>query len=183
MFRSFSFVKIISLVEGRSVCWFLHQSLTLAPNQGREPPPQARPRHYKPSSYCCHRHKSTQLHKFTSLVRHNILKETNITTGDISKPTIGRPKDGCLIRGSQECQLEWMIDCGRPICLGPGYNMPAGKEGAAQFLKITHRLETPHFLRRSAKGWVLNIGRALFSMWTSGLPEGTLADQKIFRER
>ena len=61
-----------------------------------------------------------------------------------------------------------MIDCGRPICLGPGYNMPAGKEGAAQFLKITHRLETPHFLRRIAKGWALNIWRALFSMWTSG---------------
>ena len=66
----FSFVKIISLVEGRSVCWFLHQSLTLAPNQPREPPPQARPRHYKPSPCSCHRHKSTQLYKFTSLGRY-----------------------------------------------------------------------------------------------------------------
>lgn len=48
--------------------------------------------------------------------------------------------DGSLIP-SQNCQLEWMIYCGGPICLGQGYNMPRerGKEGGTQFLKITLR--------------------------------------------
>ena len=47
-----------------------------------------------------------------------------------------------------------MIDCGRPICLGPGYNMPAGKEGAAQFLKIPPPLGNSSLFeeKTSAKG-------------------------------
>ena len=104
----FSFVKIISLVEGRSVCWFLHQSLTLAPNQPREPPPQARPRHYKPSPSCCHRHKSTQLHKFTPFVKHNILKETNINWGYLK--TYHQPPLRWMFNPRQSRMSTWMND-------------------------------------------------------------------------
>ena len=171
----FSFVKIISLVEGRSVCWFLHQSLTLAPNQPREPPPQARPRHYKPSPCSCHRHKSTQLYKFTSLGRYyfgwtqHIERNKHHYWGYLK--TYHRPPLRWMFNPRQSRMSTWMNDWLWATNLSwAGLQYASRERGSSAISQNYPPLGNSSLFeeKTSAKGWVLNIGRALFSMWTSG---------------
>ena len=56
----------------------------------------------------------------STLYKKELAKELPLAPIHIAET---RRFDGSLIP-SQNCQLEWMIYCRGPICLGQGYNMP-----------------------------------------------------------